>query len=166
MLQKLIAFARKHIILFGVFVFIDGVVVGVGLGVYFLPIITAEKGLDQKTVAALEGSAERSGVFHRDLVDSDPFHWGEGKIMANASKIWLDGEVAPGPDYRLYLTPEFVETEADFLKIKSQSTMVGSVKAFKNFSLTLPEGVVVADYPALIIWCEAFGQFITSAELN
>lgn len=165
-LQKLIAFARKHIILFGIFVFIDGVVIGVGLGVYYLPIITAEKGLDQNAVAALESSAERSGVFHRDLADSDGFHWGEGKIMASATKIWLDGEVAPGPDYRLYLTPEFVETEAAFLKIKSESAMVGSVKAFKNFSLTVPEGISVADYPALIIWCEAFGQFITAAELK
>lgn len=165
-LQKLIAIARKYIILFGIFVFIDGVIVGVGLGVYFLPIITAEKGLDQDAVAALEVTAERSGVFRRDLADSDRFHWGEGKIMASATKIWLDGTVAPGPDYRLYLTPEFVETEADFLQIKEQSVEVGSVKAFSNFSLTVPKGITVANYPALIIWCEAFGQFITAAELN
>ena len=166
MFQRLIAFARKYIILFGAFLFIDGVIIGVGLGVYFLPIITAEKGLDQSAVAALEASAERSGVFRRDLEDSDRFHWGEGKIMVSSTKIWLDGDIAPGPDYRLYLTPKFVETEADFLEIKAQSAEVGSIKAFNNFSLTVPEDINVADYPALIIWCEAFGQFITAATLK
>jgi len=30
--------------------------------------------------------------------------------------------------------------------------------------LDIPEGVNVADYNSLIIWCEAFGEFITSAK--
>ena len=31
-------------------------------------------------------------------------------IMVNADRILLDSNVAPGPDYRLYLTPKYVET--------------------------------------------------------
>lgn len=166
MITKLMDLGRKYLILFGLLKFTAGVLVGFGLGVYFLPILTAEKGLDSAAVAALETSAERSGVFRRDLKDSDAFHWGEGKIMVNGTTIWLDGAVAPGPDYRLYLTPEFVETEADFLRIKAQSAQVGSVKAFENFSLPVPSSIDPSAYPALIIWCEAFGQFITAARLQ
>ena len=53
--------------------------------------------------------------------------------MVNDTHIWLDGEIAPGPDYRLYLTPSFVETEEGFLAIKAESWRIGAVKAFENF---------------------------------
>ena len=48
-------------------------------------------------------------------------HWGDGIIMMNANKIWLDGTISPGPDYRLYLAPEFVDDGAGFLAIKAAS---------------------------------------------
>ena len=165
LIKKGMDWARRHLILFGTAKFVAGLIIGFGLGVYFLPILTAEKGLDEATIASLSSSIERSGVFTRDLQDSDAFHWGEGKINVSAKRIWLEGKVAPGPDYRLYMTPRFVETEADFLAIKAQSVEVASIKAFENFSVEVPMNVDVSGYPALIIWCEAFGQFITSAEL-
>jgi hypothetical protein len=31
----------------------------------------------------------------------------------------LDGTISPGPDYRLYLAPEFVDDGAGFLAIKA-----------------------------------------------
>lgn len=164
--QKLLAFAGRHIILFGAAKFLAGLVIGFGLGVYFLPILTAEKGLDQAQIASLAQSVERSGEFVRDLEDSDALHWGEGKINVSDSKIWLEGKIAAGPDYRLYMIPKFVETEADFLAIKDQSVQIAPIKAFENFAVDVPMGVDVSQYPALLIWCEAFGQFITAAELS
>ena len=44
------------------------------LGVYILPILTEEKGLDNVALAQLEASVERSGTFTRDLPGSDAFH--------------------------------------------------------------------------------------------
>ena len=41
--NSLLGFARRHLILFGAAKFIAGLVVGFGLGVYFLPILTAEE---------------------------------------------------------------------------------------------------------------------------
>ena len=158
--------ARRHLILFGTAKFLAGLIIGFGLGVYFLPILTAEKGLDEAAIASLSASIERSGTFTRDLQDSDAFHWGEGTINVSADRVWLDGKVAPGPDYRLYMTPRFVETEADFLAIKAQSVEVAPIKAFENFAVDVPMTVDVSQYPALLIWCEAFGQFITSAEVS
>lgn len=164
--QNLLAFAARHIILFGALKFTAGLIVGFGLGVYFLPILTAEKGLDTAAIAQLEQTIERSGTFTRDLQDSDALHWGEGKINVSDSKIWLEGKIAAGPDYRLYMIPKFVETESDFLAIKDQAVQIAPIKAFENFAVDVPMGVDVSQYPALIIWCEAFGQFITSAELS
>ena len=166
MITSLFDFARRHIILFGAAKFTAGLLVGFALGVYFLPILTAEEGLDQSALAQLEASAERRGTFPRDLPGLDAFHWGEGVVRISDSRVWLDGKIAPGPDYKLYLTPSLARDEAEFLAIKEQSVRIGDVKAFTNFSLEVPSGVRVGDYPALLIWCEAFGEFITAADLS
>ena len=166
MFRPLIELARRHIILFGTAKFLAGLVIGFGLGVYFLPILTAEDGLDRTALAQLEASAERSVVFTRDLASSDAFHWGEGTVRINRERVWLEGSIAPGPDYRLYLMPEFVEDEDSFLAIKPRAVDIGPVKAFTNFSLPVPADVDAGAFQALIIWCEAFGEFITAARLS
>ena len=74
-------------------------------------------------------------------------------IMANADKIWLDGEISPGPDYRLYLTPKYVETGAEFLQIKADSTQIGPIKAVENFALDIPADVEASNFPAVLNWC-------------
>jgi hypothetical protein len=137
-MTSLMAFIRRHVLLFGVVKFCASLLIGFGLGVYFLPILTAEKGLDNAAIEALSQSALRHGTFTRDLPESDGLHWGDGVIMANADHIWLDGEISPGPDYRLYLIPKYVETGAEFLQIKAESTQIGPVKAFENFCARYP----------------------------
>ena len=70
----------------------------------------------------------------------------------------------PGPDYRLYLTPEAVESKQDFLQLKERSVQVGDVKTFDNFIVAVPESVDVTRYRAVVVWCESFSQFITAAQ--
>jgi hypothetical protein len=43
---------------------------------------------------------------------------------------------------------------------------VAPIKAYKNFSIDVPDGLDISDYDAVIIWCEAFSAFITSASLR
>lgn len=86
--------------------------------------------------------------------------------MVGNNAVWLDGSLPPGPDCRLYFAPIFIETEENFLAIKSQSVEVMSVRAFTNFTLQLPDVVNVDKFPVVAIWCEAFSQFITTAELS
>ena len=74
------------------------------------------------------------------------------------------GRLAPGPDYKLYLSPEFVETEADFARLKGRMMRVGDVKTFDNFVVRVPESVDISRYNTVIVWCESFGQFITAAK--
>ena len=66
----------------------------------------------------------------------------------------------------MYLTPGYVETGPGFQTIEARSMQIGSNKAFENFSLDLPDGVDVTNYQAVLIWCEAYGQFINAAELQ
>jgi hypothetical protein len=77
--------------------------------------------------------------------------------------IALEGVIAPGPDYILYLSPEFVETEADFLRLKPKMAAVGSVKTFENFVVPVPKSIDPSRFNTVIVWCESFGQFITAA---
>ncbi len=147
-----------------------GGVFGVGLGIYLLPILTANEGLTVDEVVAITQRAERRGEFRADLEGSDFLHWGRGTIALSVEDdrrfFSLDGEVSPGPDYRLYLTPEYVETERAFLAIKEQSAEVGPIKTFVNFHIEVPSAIDTDGYPAVLIWCETFGQFITAARLN
>lgn len=139
-------------------------VAGISLGIYILPILTAP---ESPTAAEVKASASAAGTFtgtfRRDLKDSDPLHWGEGRVTVGAGAVSLLGKLAPGPDYKLYLSPEFVETEADFNRLKPAMVRVGDVKTFDNFVVAVPAGIDVARYRAVIVWCESFGQFITAA---
>ena len=74
MIKPLLDIARRHIIMFGTAKFTAGLVIGFVLGVYFLPILTKEKGLDTAALAQLEASAEWSDTFTHDLLGPDSFH--------------------------------------------------------------------------------------------
>ena len=137
--------------------------VGFAGGIYLLPILTAPTAPTEAEVRALAARAQYSAQFRRDLEDSDALHWGEGTVFVGPEAISLQGRVAPGPDYKLYLSPELVETEAEFLRLKSTMVRVGDVTTFENFVVPVPESIDPSAFRAVIVWCEAFGQFITAA---
>lgn len=138
-------------------------VAGFALGIYTLPILTAPPAPSAADVAATAAGALFRGEFRRDLKDSDPLHWGEGTVSVGPRAISLAGRIAPGPDYKLYLSPEFVETEADFARLKPTMARVGDVKTFENFIVQVPEGIDPGRYTTVIVWCESFSEFITAA---
>jgi hypothetical protein len=133
-------------------------------GIYALPILIAPAAPSMEEVKAASNQAKFTGQFKRDLKDSDSLHWGEGTVSVGSAAISLAGKLAPGPDYKLYLSPEFVETEADFSRLKHSMVRVGDVKTFENFVVAVPSGIDPAKYSAVIVWCETFSQFITAAK--
>jgi Electron transfer DM13 len=137
--------------------------VGFALGVYLLPILVAPEAPADAAVRAQAAEAVFTGTFRRDLKDSDALHWGEGTVTVGRTSVALRGRLAPGPDYKLYLSPQFVETEADFARLKSTMVRVGDVKTFENFLVPLPDGVDPGRYNTVIVWCETFREFITAA---
>ena len=138
--------------------------VGFALGVYFLPILTAPPSPDSARLEEMAASALYTAELTRDLRGSDFVHWGEGTISVSATEVTHQGKLAPGPDYKLYLVDRFVTHEDEFEPIKNSAVLVGDVKNFGGFLLNVPKGVDVTAYSTVVIWCEAFGEFITAAE--
>jgi hypothetical protein len=132
-------------------------------GVYTLPILIAPEAPSAAAVTAAASEARFKATFRRNLAGSDALHWGEGDVTIGRTTVALQGRVAPGPDYKLYLSPEFVETEEQFLRVKPRMVRVGDVKTFENFIVPLPANIDPAQYTTVVVWCETFGQFITAA---
>ncbi len=138
--------------------------VGFAAGIYALPILIAPAAPTIAELKAATAQVQFTGQFKRALKDSDALHWGEGTVSIAPSAITLAGKLSPGPDYQLYLSPEFVETEADFKKLKARMVRVGDVKTFENFLVPVPPGIAPANYSTVIVWCETFSEFITAAK--
>ena len=138
-------------------------VLGVMLGIYLLPILTAPTG---PTIEEVESSSQQAFYktrFHKSVPGSNLIHWGEGEVFLSKTSISLMGSLAPGPDYFLYLTKNLVDTRDSFLAIKQDSLLVGPIRTFDNFIVPLDESVDLDQYAAIVVWCETFSQFITAA---
>ena len=148
-----------------VWLFTHGVALTIGfaLGIYMLPILIAPESPKVEMLQEKAQNALFSAEFKRDLSGSDFLHWGEGTVSISDQAIALEGELAPGPDYRLYLSPTFVEDEAGFEAARASMVQVGNVSTFKGFMVPLAPTINPADYTTVIVWCEAFGEFITAA---
>ncbi len=139
---------------------------GFALGIYALPILTQPDSPTMSSVEKITNNAIYTATFQRDRKDSDFFHWGEGSVSISNQEIAFVGELAPGPDYKLYLSPQFIETEKDFNDTKHKMTQVGDVKTFDRFALNLPQELDLSQYNTVVVWCETFGEFITSARFK
>lgn len=139
-------------------------VLGFGAGIYALPILTAPPAPSDSEIKSMSSQARYVTSFRRDLKDSDALHWGEGTVSVGPRFITLVGKLAPGPDYKLYLSPEYIETEGDFNRLQSAMVRVGDIKTFDNFVVDVPPGIDTSNFNSVIVWCESFGQFITSAK--
>jgi hypothetical protein len=138
--------------------------IGFAAGIYTLPILIAPEPPTLEEITAATSQTKFTAQFKRDLKDSDSLHWGEGVVSLAPHAISLVGKLAPGPDYKLYLSPAFVETEVEFNQLKKSMVRVGDVKTFENFVVAVPAGIELEKYSAVIVWCETFGQFITAAK--
>ena len=137
---------------------------GFALGIYLLPILTAPESVEISKINEYEKKSLYQTEFIRDLKGSDPWHWGEAKVTISNKKITVNGSIAPGPDYKLYLLNSFVEHEDEFLPIKEDAQYVAEVKSFENFVVDVPSGINVSEFNTVVIWCESFNEFITAAQ--
>lgn len=152
--RTIIAFVASHLVALGV---------GFAAGIYVLPLLVAPSSPTAEQVSTAAADAIFTGTFRRDLEGSDRLHWGEGVVYVGRDAVSFQGKLAPGPDYKLYLSPEFVETEADFLRLKPRMRRIGDVRTFEDFLVPVPGDVDPAAYTSVVVWCEAFSQFITAA---
>jgi len=143
-----------------------GVALGAGFvaGIYALPILIAPPAPSGAEAKSAASGARYHAQFRRDLKGSDFLHWGEGTVAIAPKAVSFTGKLAPGPDYKLYFAPEFVETRDDFLRIKPRARRAGDIKTFENFIVTLPDGLDSAQFNTVVVWCESFSMFISAAK--
>ena len=139
-------------------------VIGFAAGIYLLPILIAPPAPDAAMLAETARAATYTADFRRDLRGSDFLHWGEGTVSVSATQISHQGRLAPGPDYKLYLAPEFVEDEEQFLALKHRAQLIGDIKTFEGFLIDLPAASDIEAHTTVVVWCERFREFITSAK--
>lgn len=138
--------------------------VGFSLGIYLLPIMMARPSPDAATLQALSSEAIYTSEIVEDLRGNDFLHWGSGTISLTSGQIVHEGEIAPGPDYVVYLVPQFVEHEDEFHPLKEASQIIGRVDAFQGFVMDIPDGVEIDNYTTVVVWCETFEEFVLAAQ--
>jgi hypothetical protein len=138
--------------------------IGLIAGLYLLPILSAPTAPSALQINSLAINAQFNAEIPKSLEVSDFLHWGEGKFSLDSKTISFLGELSPGPDFKLYLSPHFVENEAEFLSLKSTMLMVGEVRTFDNFITTSTTPLTLENYNTIVVWCESFNEFITAAQ--
>ncbi len=137
---------------------------GFAIGIYALPILIAPSAPSTTEIDQMAGQQVYTTKFDKDRLGSDFLHWGEGAVSIGKNYVSLLGKLAPGPDYQLYFSPEFVENEEQFERLKHTMKRVGNVKTFDNFVVEISPNINLDDFNTVVIWCESFGEFITSAK--
>ncbi len=144
-----------------------GVAAGFAIGIFlypyiFLADIVAE---DQVEDAAQRQVVSKGTFIHAN--PSDPIHYGKGDATLYKDLVHLEAnfEVGPGPKYHVYLVPE-ANVTPDTDVAKTMFVDLGRLRAFKGSqNYDIPEGIDLARYPSLVIWCEQFGVMISPAKL-
>ena len=154
-IKKLIFLGLSHLVV---------AFVGFALGIYSLPILTVQPAPSSEEILKRSENAVFTTEFKPNLKGNDWLHWGKGKVTLSQDYITLKGALAPGPDYKLYLSPKFVEDETSFVAAKSSMIQVGDVKTFDNFMVKMPINIKLTEFNTVIVWCESFDEFITAAQ--
>jgi hypothetical protein len=144
-----------------------GTAFGVALGFFFFPYVFPPPPAAESLTEADRSALVATGTFiHAN--PSDPVHWGKGKVSVYEKAVFLepDFEVGPGPAYHVYLVPKpSIRASSDLGN--AMYIDLGGLRAFKGSQrYPIPEGVNLADYPSVIIWCERFSVLISPADLD
>ncbi len=98
-----------------------------------LLVATAPPAPDATAIRANAAQAIFRGEFRRNLKGSDMLHWGEGIVAVSPRAVSLQGSVSPGFNHKLFLSPEFIETKDDFVRLRKDMVPIGDVTTFENF---------------------------------
>ncbi|WP_265309633.1 hypothetical protein [Stenotrophomonas sp. SRS1] len=85
-MRRLILLLTTHLLTLGV---------GFGLGVYFLPILTAPDDPPVQKVQAAMEQARYHATLHRDQKGSDALHWADGTLSISSTAVAFTGKIAP-----------------------------------------------------------------------
>ena len=145
-----------------------GTAFGVAIGFFVYPFVFPPPEAAE-TLAAEDAESQpvATGTFiHAN--PSDPVHHGQGRVTVYERAVFLesDFEVGPGPAFKVYLVPKaMIRRSGDVAD--TMYVDLGQLRAFKGSQrYDIPAGVNLADFPSVVIWCEAFSVLISPADLS
>ncbi len=158
---------KKSIVIFVVGALL-GTAAGFTLGIFFYPYIfladiVASDRVDDKSARKI---VAKGTFIHAN--PSDPIHHGKGRVTVYDGLVHLesDFEVGPGPKFHVYLVPEKNVIPSTNVA-RTMYVDLGRLKAFKGSqNYPVPQGVNLANYGSVVIWCEQFGVLISPAVLT
>lgn len=152
-----------------------GLVVGTAIGAFgmliaFPYLFPPPPATEQVSDMAAKRLAASGNFVHPD--PDDPVHWGKGSVEVYTGgrnvEIFLkpDFEVGPGPDFHIYLWPKAgLRKRSDFSE--AGALELGKLRAFAGSQVyQLPASAKLRDYASVVVWCKAFDQLITVADLS
>ena len=145
-----------------------GVLAGFAIGIFAYPyIFLADIVADERLDAADMDTIVATGQFiHAN--PADPIHYGSGGLTVYRGVVQLDRdfEVGPGPAYHVYLVPDDSVTP-DTDVARTMFVDLGRLRAFRGSQIyRIPQGVDLAEFGRVVIWCEHFGVLISPASLR
>ena len=152
-----------------------GVVAGAGGMLVAFPYLFPPAPVHE-TVAAMAGRDVAAFVetrFREGVAGQDAAHWGRGGVRAYRAddgdvllELQADFEVGPGPNFWLYLNgTDGIDDEAAFNADEARRR-VAKLKSFAGSQVYAVDEEAFGAASAVTIWCESFGQYIASADLQ
>jgi hypothetical protein len=144
-----------------------GTGVGVALGFFLFPFVFPPPvAMDALSDNERAKAVATGGFLHAN--PADPIHYGRGRVTVAPRTVFLedDFEVGPGPAFHVYLVPrKEVRRSADVTG--TMFVDLGPLRAFKGSQrYSIPNGVDVARYDSVVIWCREFSVLISPADLQ
>lgn len=144
-----------------------GVLLGVAIGFFIFPyVFPPPAAMETLAQTEREQRVAQGRFIHAD--PGDPVHHGRGGVTLTQTSVFLesDFEVGPGPAYHVYLVAE-PRIRTDEAVERAEIVNLGKLRAFKGSqNYAIPDGVDVADYRSVVIWCEQFSVLISPADLQ
>ena len=158
-------------LLSGILGLIIGLAIGIGGTIIIYPFIFPPPEVNERVADINSKTLAASGEFIHPNPD-DPVHWGKGGVsiyqQENLNEVYFesDFEVGPGPAYHVYLSSGTdIKSNDDFNNAGNLD--IGTLKSFKGSQIYRPPAdTKMEEYKSIVVWCVAFGQLITSANLN
>jgi hypothetical protein len=140
---------------------------GVALGFFVYPFIfPPPPGMDVLTEADRSVLVATGEFIQPD--PNDPIHKGAGKVSVYEKAVFLESDfkVGPGPAFKVYLVPKpTIRESADVTD--TMYIDLGPLRAFEGSQrYPVPDGVDLANYPSVVIWCETLSVLISPADLT
>jgi Electron transfer DM13 len=140
---------------------------GVALGFFFYPFVFPPPPAMDTLTEADRSHLIATGEFIQPN-PNDPIHTGAGKVSVYEKAVFLESgfKVGPGPAFKVYLVPRaMVRASADV--IDTMYIDLGPLRAFEGSQrYPIPDGVDLANYASVVIWCETFSVLISPADLT